>query len=165
MEYEIVDEGLPLVELYNAIRDEWIIRWYAKDDGKMVQTIISPRPTLERIKEVVLGWHNKEIDKAILFGHRWRDMPIWLSSENQQNYKASFDLAVQFQGQGGTLPLTYKFGTELEPQYHTFETLEELTDFYVSTVQYVKEVLVEGWQKKDAIDWGKYTEELKKYEH
>ena len=40
-------------------------------------------------------------------------MPVWLSSENQFNYKAAYDLAVQTGG--ATLPVTFKFGTDEVP--------------------------------------------------
>lgn len=162
--YQAEFKQCPLLELYNGISDSWLLRWQGLGEGEVVETIVSPRPTLEVIKHYILDWHNKEIDKVILFGHKWRGMGVWLSSENQQNYKASFDLAMQFNGQGGTLPLVYKFGTEAEPVYHRFETLEELSDFYLSTVAYVKEVLVAGWARKDAIDWSIYEEALRTYE-
>lgn len=165
MEYNVFRaDGLRLIEQFNKYTDSWILRWKGLGEGEVVETIVSPRPTLEHIKEVVLGWHNKQIDETILSGHKWREMSVWLSSENQQNYKASFDLAMQFGGQGGTLPLVYKFGTEAEPVYHRFETLEELSEFYLSTVSYVKDVLVAGWERKDAIDWSVYEEALKAYE-
>jgi hypothetical protein len=59
-------------------------------------------------------------------------MPVWLSSENQFNYKAAYDLAVQTGG--ATLPVTFKFGTDEVPQYREFVTLEELTDFYTKAM-------------------------------
>ncbi len=162
--YKVEGGEPPLLELFNRYSDTWLLRWKGLEDDTIVEAFVYPKPTMERIKEVILGWHNQQINEAILSGHKWREMPVWLSSENQQNYKASFDLAMQFSGQGGTLPLVYKFGTEMEPIYHRFETLEELRDFYLSTVSYVKEVLATGWERKDSIDWSVYEEALKAYE-
>ena len=51
------------------------------------------------------------------------DAPVWLSTENQYNYKAAYDLAVQTGGE--TLPVTFKFGSDEQPEYHTFEKLDE----------------------------------------
>lgn len=79
---------------------------------------------------------------------------MWLSTENQLNYKAAYDLAVQTEGK--TLPVTFKFGTEDEPSYHTFDTLEELADFYLKATEYVQNTLAEGWKKKDAFDLSLY---------
>ena len=79
---------------------------------------------------------------------------MWLSQENQYNYKAAYDLAVQTDGK--TLPVTFKFGTDDEPVYRTFDTLDDLADFYTKAVKYIQNVLTDGWRKKDAIDLGKY---------
>ena len=79
---------------------------------------------------------------------------MWLSQENQYNYKAAYDLAVQTEGK--TLPVTFKFGTDEEPVYRTFETLEEIADFYTKTVAFIQGVLADGWKKKDAIDLSLY---------
>lgn len=154
----------PKVELYNKMSDSWLVRWQGINEGDVVETIIAPFPSLEDIKRIILEWHNEQINEEIRSGHKWREMPVWLSSENQQNYKASYDLVQQLGGQMGTLPLTYKFGTELEPVYHEFSSVDELSDFYLSTVAYVKNVLAEGWRRKDAIDWSQYEEILKQHE-
>lgn len=110
--------------------------------------------TLEYIKNIILDWYNKQIDNKILSGFVWNEMPVWLSSENQFNYKAAYDLAVQTNG--ASLPVTFKFGTPDNPVYHTFETLENFTNFYTSAINYINQTLAEGWQKKDSIDWSVY---------
>ena len=63
-----------------------------------------------------------------------------------------------------SLPVTFKFGHDGESVYHEFTTVDELADFYLSSVTYVKEVLSRGWAKKDAIDWGLYEQALAQYE-
>lgn len=110
--------------------------------------------TFSKIKEYILDQYNKEIDKKILNGFKWNGYDVWLSSENQFNYKAAYDLAIQMQG--ATLPVTFKFGTTENPQYHTFETLDEFTDFYTKAIKFINDTLAEGWQKKDSIDWSIY---------
>ena len=84
-------------------------------------------------------------------------MPVWLSAENQFNYKSAYDLAVQTAG--ATLPVTFKFGTDEQPQYRKFTTLDELTDFYSKAMAYIQTTLAEGWKEKDAIDWAAYGKE------
>lgn len=108
-------------------------------------------PTLNEIKQVVIDYYNKQIDQQIIDGLVWKGMKVWLSTENQFNYKVAYDLAIQTGG--ATLPITFKFGNENEAVYYEFKTVEELTDFYLTTINYVQTVLQEGWKKKDTINW------------
>lgn len=171
MHYETIQVergGYSLLTPYNQIRDEWVLIYVIEpfDElgyAKAIRMVLQGKPKLEDIKRVIIEWHNGQINMEILSGHKWRDMAVWLSAENQQNYKASFDLAMQFGGQGGTLPLVYKFGSELEPVYHQFNDLDELKDFYLSTVVYVKDTLANGWKRKDDIDWTPYEQALQAY--
>ena len=111
-------------------------------------------PTLDEIKNVIFDFYNKETDEKIISGHIWNGMNVWLSSENQFNYKVAYDIAVQTNG--GNLPVKFKFGTDNNAIYYEFKTLEELFDFYVSSINYVQKTLEEGWQKKDSINWNFY---------
>lgn len=119
-----------------------------------MEEMVRFKPSLEYIKNLILTWYNQQIDKKILSDFKWNDMPIWLSSENQFNYKAAYDLAVQTGGVN--LPITFKFGSTDEPIYYTFTTMEELNSFYLSAMKYINDTLAEGWKEKDAIDWEQY---------
>lgn len=123
-------------------------------------TDILHKPTLEEIKSIVLNGMNTIINENIISGFVWRDMPVWLSSENQFNYKAVYDLAVQTNG--ANLPTVFKFGSSEEPTYHKFDTLEELQDFYLGVTAHISSCLQEGWKKKDNINWSEYEELLNK---
>lgn len=142
--------------------------YYEEDeDGNKVETqlgtwteaLVPFKPSLEQLKKLVLDAINKEVDEKILSGFVWKDMPVWLSTENQFNYKAAYDLAVMSQGQ--SLPVTFKFGTTESPVYYTFETLDDISDFYISAMAYINTTLAEGWKLKDGIDWSVYEEALK----
>ncbi len=122
--------------------------------------VVEYKPTLDEIKEMVLEEINREIDEAILSGFVWTsfagdDYKVWLSLENQTNYKAIYDLAVQMGGQG-VLPVTFKFGTVDSPTYHTFETIEELQSFYLQAIQFIQATYQRGWVEKDSVDWSCY---------
>lgn len=141
--------------------------YYEEDeDGNKVETqlgtwteaLVPFKPSLEQLKKLVLDAINKEVDEKILSGFVWKDMSIWLSTENQFNYKAAYDLAVMSQGQ--SLPVTFKFGTTESPVYYTFETLNDISDFYISAMAYINSTLAEGWKLKDGIDWSVYEEAL-----
>lgn len=124
------------------------------DVGTWTEAILKPQSSLEQIKSFILDAINKRTDEKIVSGFVWRDMPVWLSSENQFNYKAAYDLAVQTGG--ANLPTVFKFGDNDNPIYHKFETVEELSDFYIKAMAYINEQLAIGWTKKDMIDWEKY---------
>lgn len=150
----------PKLECINKRLGKWRVRCdYVSEDKEkesvsFVEKDFLHKPTIEEVKDFVLGVENAKIDERILGGFIWKDMPVWLSSENQFNYKAAFDLAVQTNG--ASLPVTFKFGTTEEPIYHEFTTVAELTDFYTQAMAHVNSVLADGWAKKDALDWSEY---------
>ena len=47
-------------------------------------------------------------------------------------------------------------GEEYAPDYHTFSTVEELSDFYSKAVAYINNTLSAGWLKKEQIKWELY---------
>lgn len=150
-----------LVECINPITDKWMVLWNEQNEGDSTSyqaEIFTHKPTITEIKDTILDWYNKKIDQEILTGFVWKGIPVWLSMENQFNYKVAYDLAVQTNGQ--LLP-TFKFGTTESPVYHKFESLEELKSFYISAMSYVTDTLATGWQAKDKIDWTVYEDLLK----
>lgn len=114
-------------------------------------------PAFEKVKNDIIADINAKTDEKILSGFVWNNKPVWLSSENQFNFKAAYDLAVQTNGK--SLPVKFKLGEteDGEPVYHTFETLEEITDFYTKAIAFINQCLNEGWEMKDSIDWSVYT--------
>lgn len=149
------------VQCINPVRDIWMITWKKEADEEGNLSFLSEtfehKPSLSEIKEVILAWYNTAIDTEIISGFTWKDMPVWLSMENQFNYKVAYDIAIQSNGK--LLP-TFKFGTTENPVYHKFEDLEDLQDFYLEAMTYVNETLAKGWAEKDAIDWEEYSKLL-----
>ncbi len=140
--------------------DRWVVLWgigYEDESFTFMAEEINHKPTLQEVKDIVLGWYNADIDNRILSGFTWKDIPVWLSMENQFNYKAAYDIAIQSGGE--TLP-TFKFGTTEEPVYYKFESFEDLKDFYLKAMSYITQVLSEGWSIKDTINWSAYSEIL-----
>ena len=134
-------------------RNKWeLIYGYGTDgvSGWTYRERFTRKPTMEEIKEIIIAQINRNVEEKILCGLVWKDMPIWLSTENQFNYKAAYDLAVQTGGQ--SLPVKFKFGTDEQPVYHTFTTLDDLQEFYMTSLAFVQQVLDEGWQEKDNLD-------------
>lgn len=151
--------GVKPLECVNPVRGKWRVRWDVQpgEDGtaSYMEHEFDHKPTAEEIRTVVTAWCNEQVDEKILSGFVYEGIPVWLSSENQFNYKAAHDLAMQTGG--ATLPVTFKFGTDTEPVYRTFETLEELTGFYTAAMKHIRSALAEGWKKKDAFDIEQYT--------
>ena len=113
------------------------------------------------VKDAILADINHRTDEKILSGFTWTPeggdpIPVWLSTENEFNYKAAYDLAEQTEG--ASLPVKFKLGEDEEgtPIYHTFTTLPEFRDFYTKAVAHIQQTLQDGWQEKDSIDWTPY---------
>lgn len=146
--------------LYNIGRNKWeLIYGFGKDtedaefgyNWRMRFRGEKPTPTecVKHIKETI----NKVSEEKILSGFSWNGMPVWLSAENQFDYKIAHDLAVQSNGE--TLPVRFKFGTDEAPQYYTFESVEDIEDFFRSAIKYVSKVLNDGWEEKDFVQANK----------
>lgn len=153
--------GVKLLECVNPVKGKWRVRWDVQElengAASYMEEEFGYKPTDEEIRNTVMSWYNGQTDAAILSGFSYEDTPVWLSSENQFNYKAAYDLAMQTDG--ATLPVMFKFGTDIIPTYRKFETLEELTEFYTKAMKHIQDTLAEGWKKKDAFDLEQYRVE------
>lgn len=156
--------GILSVECINQWSNKYRVRWDIRPDDTnpslvtFVEQEFDHKPAIDEIKAVVLAWHNEQIDEQIVSGFTWRGYPVWLSTENQFNYKAAYDLAVQTNG--ASLPVTFKFGSTEQPTYYKFDNLADLSDFYLSAMAYINGTLTEGWRTKDAIDWSTWAQYL-----
>lgn len=118
------------------------------------------KPTIEQIKAAVYADINQQTDQNILSGFVWNDINVWLSEENQRNFSEAQRIAMFMPD--SILPVTFKLGEDAEgnPVYHTFETSEELTGFYLQAVAFINQCLAYGWERKDGIDWTPYEQAL-----
>lgn len=155
------NEAPELVLHINPVKNIWQIAFDVKEveENKFEYLTYEFRykPTLDEIKTLIIDYYNKLCDYEITSGFIYEGMSVWLSTENQMNYKAAYD--VQVQSNGVTLkerPLKFKFGTNDNPQYKVFDNLEELTDFYLNALYYIQSTLNKYWDIKDNIDWSKY---------
>lgn len=113
------------------------------------------KPSMAELKADVDALVNSQTDEKILSGFVWNGLPVWLSTENQFNFKAAYDLAVQ--SGGATLPVTFKLGEDEDGNalYHTFETMDDFKDFYSNAIQWVNGCIADGWKEKDSVDYEK----------
>lgn len=142
--------------LYSIGRNKWELFYgFGKDNpddesGYNWRQKFKQKPSLADIRAIIKETINNETDHKIIEGFVWKGMPVWLSTENQFNYKAAYDLAVQTNG--ATLPVRFKFGTDAVPVYYNFESLEDFADFYTQAMVHINTVLNEGWAEKDLAD-------------
>lgn len=115
---------------------------------------MNPYPTFQEIQEAILTDINDYVKSQIIECFTWSEHSVWLSLENQTNYKNALDIAIQ--GQGESLPMTFRFGTDTEPDYVTFNTIEELQEFYNNIVNHIDVCRMYGWDIKDRINWDEY---------
>lgn len=154
---------------YNKVNDNMvIIMWDYKPviktnaKGINIETplaiwekyIFNHIPSIDEIKNIIISYYNNITDKKILSGFVWNGMKVWLSTENQFNYKSMFDIAIQTKG--SNLPVKVKFGDNENIIYYEFSDLEELSNFYHEMINYIQNTIQNGWEKKDNINWDIY---------
>lgn len=129
-----------------------LIYGYGEENGQGYdyRHVFDHIPTKEEVLAVIHKQVNDNTDQTILTSFVWNGKNVWLSTENEFNFKAAYDLAVQFGG--ANLPIKFKLGEDAEgkPVYHTFESMEEFTDFYTKAIAFVNTALNIGWAEKDA---------------
>lgn len=108
-------------------------------------------PNLSEIKDIITDYYNKKIQKEIISGFEWNGMKVWLSTENQLNYKTAYDLALQ--SNGSNLPIKFKFGDIENEIFYEFHDVENLKNFYLSAINHIKNTIENGWDKKNKINW------------
>lgn len=142
------------IECISLMKNKWKARWSVVqiDDStyEWVEETYDHKPTEEEVRLSVNNWVNTHVKEKITSGFTWNGMQVWLSIENQMNYKAIYDLAIQ--GNEGILPITFKFGTDESPVFYTFDAVDELSDFYTKAMKHIHDCLSEGWTSKEDID-------------
>lgn len=121
--------------------------------------------SFQDVKDAIIGDIDAQTDEKILKECPWtvlhgddagRHVTLWLNAENQRNY--SEEQRVAQMTNGANLPANVKVSENEDKTavYDTFETVEEITQFYLTGVNFIKTTIDEGWQRKDAIDWAPY---------
>jgi len=150
-------EYTPLIEQVNPYHQLWKVRVKLdpNEDGTIeyMEEDFDHIPTENEIKEYVIAHYNAMCNDVIQSGLKFNDETVWLSLENQQNYKMIYDYAML---NDDIFPIRIKLGEVLNPVYHEFETVEEIKGFYNSIIKHINDTLCEYWVIKDSIDWSNY---------
>ena len=99
-----MEKGFEKIYGITERRDEVVRRgreWYlyfgqGKDNqgDYVLRKVYDHKPSGDELRADIVELVNKNVDEKILSGYVWKDMPVWLSSENQFNYKSVYDLAL-----------------------------------------------------------------------
>lgn len=126
--------------------DELVPSGYCTYKSFVIKNILSANQIVDLIYNVI----NEETQNSIINLFNWNGYSIYLSQENQMNYKNAFDLAVATNGE--SLPVTFKFKKDGKSAYYTFDMISELKDFYMTVNKHINSCLELGWQRKDAVN-------------
>lgn len=151
--------GVALIECTNPVRGKWRVRWDVTTDDSGITSYMEEefkyRPSIDEIKTLINGWIDERTKSTILSGYKFEGDLVWLSIENQTNYEREYLKA--HLGLPGALPMTFKFGSDEEPVYRTFESMEDIENFYNGYTHHIKQTQLDGWNAKDAIDLELYA--------
>lgn len=100
---------------------------------------VRPELTKEQRIHFSVARINRQTDKKILQGFVWKGNEFYLSMQNQQNFANMF-VAKQF--------LTYPITVKTKTGFLELNDSDEVMDFYLSGVNYIKQCLEQGWKKK-----------------
>lgn len=126
------------------------------DTGYNYRQTLEYKPTVSDVRKLIIDTINANTDEKILNGFVWNGIRVYLSAENQNNFKAAYDLNVQTSG--AMLPMKFKLGEDEDGRavYYTFENMGDFSNFYMSAVAHINQCLNEGWQEKDSLDLTAY---------
>lgn len=144
------------IECLDPYKNTWIIKWNEREETndreetitKWEEEVFDHKPTIDEIKTTIEGYYNTKVQEKILSGFTWEEETVWLSQENQLNYKSLYDLQNDIN--------VVKVG---DNNYITFNTFEEYKKFYLATVEFIKNALIENWKIKDNFDYSLYLKE------
>ena len=141
------------IECLNPRKGTWRVRLAiteTEDGAEWMEQDFDHRPTADEVRTLFVELVNEKVQQSILTGFTYEDHPVWLSTENQLNFRSA-----------PTVPVRFKLGEEEDgsPVYHTFTTQKELTAFNKAVADHIAACLNDGWTRKDAFDVGPYLRE------
>lgn len=104
MRQETIETSIKLVEFRESDK-HWVVRWDLKpkldENGNETgvywyeEEAYNFPPTIENIQQTITDWFNKQTDRLIKHGFKWKGISILLNDENKFNYKAITDEAAR----------------------------------------------------------------------
>lgn len=142
----------PMVCL-NAVRNQWRVRLEiteTEDGAEWYEEDFNYRPSADEIRQLYNELVNEQVRQQILNGFMYEGKAVYLSEENQLNFRSA-----------ASTPVRFKLGENEDgnPVYHTFESSEELASFNKQMSDYIVTCLNDGYQRKDAFKTEYYLKE------
>lgn len=154
-------ESTQLFECFNKINNTFIVRFdetKIESGYKYQQFLIVGSEAIESIKPTINNYYNELCSNEILQGFKLNSDIVWLSPENQMNYKIFYDFALSnHQNKLEFKPIKIKVGEETESKYHVFDSFDEFQKFVFDYTEHIQNTISKYWTIKDSIDWNKYT--------
>ena len=101
---------------------------------------------------------NKKLDAIADMNNYEASAEEYINNDNiekaNEDYKNAFDIALSTDG--SNLPVTFKFNKSGKTNYYTFDSVEELKDFYLAVNKHITSCLKAGWNAKDRLDINDY---------
>jgi len=151
-----IDQYVPLRKSNGKYIISWGLSPNGKDSYKWMYFISDLKPTLESIRNEIESYINNETKKAISERFTWNGMSIFLSMENQIDYKLLYDVTVM--QDGANLPAKLRFKVDGEYIYYEIETIDEFKDFMIAMNNHIRTALNSGYAKKESIDYNEYIQ-------
>lgn len=117
--------------------------------------VYDSKPSVAKIQNDIEEIINDKVSNTIINGFCWNGNAIHLTKENQMNYKANYDLAMQ--SGGANLPFRIKTDRFGLTEYVVFFTIDELSEFYIAMNKHINNSLETGWAMKDNMDYTVYN--------
>ena len=160
--YPVADQ---LAILYDGTEAEkWAMKEYrfiCKQVAMQVLGIPETPDYHSELRQMAIERINAHTDQLILTGYQWtvlhgndagKTVKVWLSKENQDNFKAKHDAALVYPDRV-RFPMTYKISeVNHKAVYEVFESIQELAAFYLGGLAYIEACYNAGWAEKDAVD-------------
>lgn len=143
----------PSLQVFNQIKGEYILSWVYKET-MYVETILTYKPDIDQIKNIIIDFIEKEVDKNVEFGFVYKGTPVHLNKENEDNFFKAFVFGFleNMSGQSfGIFPVPFKLGTPEKPEIKMFNDFSEVREFCLSAFAYKKGCIAEGFKLKQEI--------------
>lgn len=145
--------NIPSFQKVNLRKGYYAVRWdfQNNEDGNTVnymETVFDHLPSEDEIRSVINKYYNEITDQKILSGFTYKDVPIWLSIENQNNYLMA---AVS-----GISSYMIKGGSDSSPINLTLNSHEEIVEFVAAMQEYISNCINEGRANKTGINFENY---------
>lgn len=143
---------------YNEKTKKYIVSWGLKNIGgdnyQWDYYLFNYKPSINDIKNIINNSINEKTKQYITNKFEWNGMSIYLSLENQIDYKLLLDTTLLLDG--ANLPEKVKFKVNGENFYYSFETIDDMKDFIIAMNNHIRKHINNGNNSKDEINYDDY---------